>query len=196
MTTMVRTIRILIIDDDHDFANTQVQYLKDHGYEAIALYTVESARDYLQSNGSEVSIALVDMVMARDGVAGLNLVQLMSTHYPWIVSIIVTAYADYGNAVKCMQAGAFTYISKGAAPQALITETVKKAAEKFRLRSRLATIRPSVIEIKKVAEEILQKAHDIEEMLLRITDEVDVESDRGEDTGASIGRSGMQEGNQ
>jgi DNA-binding NtrC family response regulator len=170
MTKSPRAIRILIIDDDHDYADSQAGYLKDQGYETVAAYTVESARDYLESKASEVNIALVDMFMERDMEAGLKLVGLISKRYPWIVSIVVTAYGDFDNAIKCMQAGSFSYIMKGTSPQGLITETVKKAVSQ-------ATIRLSVRDIRKVAEEILKRAHDIEGMLLRITDEVDIESD-------------------
>jgi len=187
MTNAGHTVRILIIDDERAFADSQSRYLTDQGYETTVKYAVESARGYLKSSGAEVNIALVDMYMGRDKEAGLKLVRLMAKHYPWIVSIIVTGHADLENASTCMQAGAFSYIQKGPSPQALITETVKKAVEKFRLRSRLATIRPSVIEIRKVAEEVLQKVHDIEEMLLRITDEVEVESGPGEDASESDG---------
>ena len=192
MTKPGRSIRILIIDDDRDFADGQARYFTDQGYETTVQYTVESAREYLKSSGSGVNIALVDMYMGRDKEAGLKLIRFMSKHYPLIVSIIVTGHGDSDNAVKCMHAGAFSYIQKGASPQGLITETVKKAVEKFRLRSRLATIRPSVIEIRKVAEEVRQKVHDIEEMLLRITDEVDVKSDASDDASEPDGRSVKQ----
>jgi DNA-binding NtrC family response regulator len=170
MTKPAHAIRILIIDDDRGFADSQAGYLKDQGYETAAKYTVELAREYLESRASEVNIALIDMYMGRDKEAGLKLVSLISKRYPWIVSIIVTGHGDFDNAIKCMQAGSFSYIIKGTSPQGLITETVRKAVSQAR-------IRPSVSAIRKVAKEILQRAHEMEEMLLRITDEVAVESD-------------------
>jgi len=180
MTKLARAIQVLIIDDERDFADAQAEYLVGQGYETSAVYTLASALEHLKDSGPKVNIALIDMYMGRDTEAGLKLVRLMSKQYPWIVPIVVTGHGVLDNAAKCMQAGAFSYIQKGASPQDLITETLKKAVEKCRMRSRWATIRPSVIEIKKVSEEIRQRAHDMEEMLLRITDEVDVESDSSE----------------
>jgi two-component system response regulator YesN len=172
MTNPAHIIRILIIDDDQDFADSQARDLKDQGYETATAYTVESARDYLECKASEVNIALIDMYMGRDRGAGTKLVDLLSERYPSIVSIVVTGHGDFDNAIKCMQAGAFSYIMKGTSPQGLITETVKKAVERFRL----GMIRPSVSGIRDAAEEIERKVHCIEEMLLRITDEGAVES--------------------
>jgi DNA-binding NtrC family response regulator len=172
MTKPAHAIRILIIDDDRDFADTQAEYLKDQGYDTHVAYTVEEAKTHLESRARKVDLALVDMSMGRDKEAGLKLLSLISERHPLTVAIIVTGHGDFDNAVKCMEAGAFSYIMKGASPQNLITQTVKKAVERFRL----GMMRPAVSAIREAAEEIRKKAHDIEEMLLRITDEPAAES--------------------
>jgi DNA-binding NtrC family response regulator len=165
-----RNTRILIIDDE-DFADIQAEYLKDQGYETTAEHTVESAEERLKDSGSEVDIALVDMYMGQDKKAGLELVNLMSEQYPWIVSVVVTGHGGVNNAVLSMQAGAFSYIEKGESPQALITETVKKAVaygEKF--PARVGRDWASDLSAKVG---VLQRAlHGVQEVIQRAADEV------------------------
>jgi len=179
MTNPAHSIRILIIDDDRDYADSLVEYLRDQGYETAASYTVEATREYLGSKASEVNIALIDLYMARDKEAGLKLVGLVSELYPWIVSLVVTGHGDVGDAIRCMQAGAFNYIIKGESPPGLITEMVKKAiaygvksAIAYGGKSPVRVSREVVSDINEKIGILVRALHDVQEAIQRMADEL------------------------
>jgi len=124
------------------------------------------------------------MYMGPKKQGGLELVELISEKYPWIVSIIVTAHADFGNAVKCMEAGAFSYIRKAEDPPELKRQTILKATERYRQTARFLR------EGSQLIRRLRKQLHDLEELIQRIADELpayaraDMEGDDDQKTDA------------
>ena len=109
----------------------------------------------------------------------MKLVGLISERYPSIVSIVVTGHGDFDNAIKCMQAGAFSYIMKGESPPGLITEMVKKAvaygvknAIAYGGRSPVRVSREVVSDINEKIGVLLCALHDVQEAIQRMADEL------------------------
>jgi DNA-binding NtrC family response regulator len=168
MSEHAEKIRILVVDDEKDYANTQCAWLRERGYEATGVLSLAEAERHLQEHAKEVDLALVDMYM-EDRDSGLKLVELTEQRYPWIVSIIVTGYGDFHNAVACMEAGAFSYVMKGESPPELILQIIKKASQ--HLSGRLRII-PYLHTVRDTITELLQKIDDVEAVFARIEDEL------------------------
>lgn len=161
-------IRILVVDDDKDYTQTQSEWLREEGNETVGVFSEKEAREFLKDHGKELDLALVDMYMeAQD--SGLKLVELIDREYPWVVTIIVTGYGNFQDAVRCMEAGAFSYIMKGESPPELIIETLNKASG--HLSNRLRVI-PFLQEVRAAINGLLQRVGCVEAMLVRIEDEL------------------------
>jgi DNA-binding NtrC family response regulator len=126
-------MKILMVDDNRDFAAEQCEWLKEEGYRAIRAHSERDARKSLAENGEEIDVALIDMYMEAPD-SGLKLIKLIGERYPQIVPIVITGHADFENAARCMEEGCFSYIVKGETPPNVIRQTIEKATEYYKLR--------------------------------------------------------------
>jgi DNA-binding NtrC family response regulator len=184
-------ISILIVDDEKDYADTQAELLRREGHEPVCIYSGEQAQHYLEMYSRKIDLALLDMYMGADHEGGLKLVELIAQRYPWIVPVVVTAHSDRENIVRCMEAGAFSYVAKDAGP-ALVVQKIAKAVERFRLgerSERLLRIGPRVTDLQEAMAQAMRKIHDIEEIITRIADEIPRDDpDARRDTGGTDGQ--------
>ena len=100
--------RILVVDDDRDFADTLARLLDLEGYEAAPVYNLAAAEAKLESFPAE--IALVDIRM--DEGSGLDLVSMLRQQRPEIICIMMTAYSSVQTAIEALQEGAYDYLRK------------------------------------------------------------------------------------
>lgn len=161
---------ILVIDDDESYTNSQCEWLEGLGYDAFGVLSKKEAEDFLEKEGRTVEIALVDMYMETEE-SGLELIQLMQKSYPWIVSVVVTAHGDLNNAARCMEAGSFSYISKGETPTKLIRETIKRAENRRRCLNALQKTAIGVKELREQLDPLTTAIETILDILRRIEDE-------------------------
>lgn len=152
-------MRILVIDDEETYARQQCEWLSMKGYDAIPLLSEEKAARFLAEKARDVDMALVDMYMETKE-SGLNLIKLMHDRYPWILCIVVTAHADFANAVKCMKAGSFSYIIKGETPNELILETIKEAGTPSRVKRGVAELVERLEELMRGIGECIERLKD------------------------------------
>jgi DNA-binding NtrC family response regulator len=160
--------RVLVVDDGEQYAMSQSGWLREQGYEASCAFSEQEARAYLEEHAREVDVALLDMFMEKPD-SGLRLVELVGEKYPWIVTIIVTGHGEFDNAVRCMEAGAFSYIMKDESPLDLILQTLKKG-----LASKARRIGPFVGEALSLIDDTMQKNHELQALLARISEELSV----------------------
>lgn len=102
------TIRILIIDDEAEFAQTLCTRLQLRKYESqIAV----SGRDGLALLEQEpFDVIILDLRMPDiDGIEALNIIK---ERYPAIEVIILTGHASFETGQQGMQGGAFDYLMK------------------------------------------------------------------------------------
>jgi len=100
--------RILVVDDDQDFADTLARLLDLEGYEVGHAYSIADAQAALDRFPAEV--ALIDVRMGED--SGLGLVSALRQRRPEIICIIMTAYSSIQTAVEALQEGAYDYLRK------------------------------------------------------------------------------------
>lgn len=100
--------RILVVDDDRDFADTLARLLGLEGYEVGRAYGIDEAQEALQRFPAEV--ALIDIRIGDR--SGLSLVSTLRRRRPEIICIIMTAYSSIETAVEALQEGAYDYLRK------------------------------------------------------------------------------------
>jgi len=173
MTKPVRPISILVVDDDHDFTEVMSKRLDRSGYEVVVASSEKEARQILKARAKQLNLALLDMYMDTTR-SGLRLVELIGREYPWMVTIVVTGWPDFETVVKCMEAGAFSYVTKAndeSFPD-LVVQTIEKASLRFSFVSQLHSLHPHLKEIRKEINNLMRRIHDIEAEILRIEDEI------------------------
>src|SRR5512142_614647 len=82
--------------------------LKREGYEATTAADGEQAMAVLAK--TPVDVVVTDLVMPRLG--GIELLKRVSTEFPDVPVIVITAHGSVDSAVSALKAGAFDYITK------------------------------------------------------------------------------------
>lgn len=102
--------KILFVDDE----TTTLKYFERLVAPLAPVLTAASvaqAREVLDAHGNEVAVLITDQRMP--GERGNELLHHVREHYPHIVRMLTTAYADMGEAVEAINRGEiFRYISK------------------------------------------------------------------------------------
>lgn len=126
--------RIALVEDDPGGRKVASAMLSRAGMEVIAF---ASAEDFLRVRPA-VSVVLTDLMMP--GIDGLELMrQLKSNQGDDVEVVLITAFATADVAAQAMAQGAFHFLTKPLDPQ-LLVETARRAAERVRLRSRVARL--------------------------------------------------------
>ena len=102
------TRRILVVDDDQDFADSLSHLLTLEGYQVVRAYSLPSALAAIDEVPLEV--ALVDIRMGER--SGLSLIADLRRRHPKVVCIMMTAYASAQTAIEALQEGAYDYLCK------------------------------------------------------------------------------------
>ena len=105
-TALVR--RVLVVDDDTDFAETLCKLLALEGYAAHSVNSAAAARSALHEAPPEV--ALVDIRLGVE--SGLSLVAELRQRWPEVTCVVMTAYASTETAIKALHEGAYDYLCK------------------------------------------------------------------------------------
>ncbi|WP_299626995.1 response regulator [Pelagibius sp.] len=128
-TTGVDLIRrVLVVDDDHDFADSLCHFLRLEGYEAKQAYSITAAQQALDDYPAEV--ALIDIRMGEQ--SGLSLVSDFRGRSPEVTCILMTAFASADSAIEALQKGAYDYLCKPFYPETLIA-TLERCFERMSL---------------------------------------------------------------
>ncbi|MFW9935814.1 MAG: response regulator [Candidatus Thorarchaeota archaeon] len=114
-------IKILLADDSETFLRAAQLLLRDYDIETAA--DGEEALKKLKANPPD--IFFVDLVLPK--ISGTDLIQQVSTEYPDIAIIALTAIDDDETVQEVMDMGAKDYLIKGA----LSSETFKTLIEKL-----------------------------------------------------------------
>lgn len=108
--------RILIVEDDTTFGLMLSTWLKRKGYDPCRVGTVGEGCRELECG--EWDLVLTDMRLPdRDGI---HLLQWLQERRKAVPTIVMTGYAEIGNAVLCMKLGARDYVSKPVNPDELL----------------------------------------------------------------------------
>jgi len=120
--------RILIIDDDHDFASSLKLILESEGYQPLLAHSEEEALECVGKN--EVDLALIDIRLGQDN--GIELLPKLKKIQPNILCVMVTGFGSVETAVQALNNGAYDYLRKPVNPGELLA-TLRRGIEKIRL---------------------------------------------------------------
>jgi signal transduction histidine kinase len=100
--------RVLIVDDDRDFADALAEYLSDAGYQIEfaddAGFAVERVKAFAPQ------VVLVDLRLAA--ASGIALIGELTDSHPHLLCVLVTAYADVDSAIAALRHRAYDFLRK------------------------------------------------------------------------------------
>jgi len=120
--------RLLIVDDNRDFATALCNVLVLEGYEVGLAHDGDAARTELKRLDAE--IILLDLRLEAG--SGLDLIAPLKEQVPGLVFIIMTGYAETEAAVEALRRGAYDFLRKPIDDGELLA-VLERAFEKNRL---------------------------------------------------------------
>ena len=121
--------RVLIVDDDVDFAESLCDILEPQGYLLATARTPAEARERLKT--FDAKVALVDIQLR--GTSGTRLIAQLKEEHSGLTFIMMTAYADVSSAIEALRSGAHDYILKQIDPRGPIL-ALERCFEKLQLQ--------------------------------------------------------------
>jgi signal transduction histidine kinase len=100
--------RVLVVDDDRDFAESLHNFLVLEGYDVEMAYSAEQARSMIE--WFDAQVAILDYRLGP--VIGLDLVAPLKTCRPELICILATAFGDMASVVKALRSGIYDYFGK------------------------------------------------------------------------------------
>ncbi len=120
--------KILIIDDDLDFAASLKLILENENYTPLLAHSEEQALESIEKNA--VDLALIDIRLGQDN--GIDLLPKLKDIQPSILCIMVTGFGTIDTAIQALRNGAYDYLRKPVNPEELLA-TLRRGFEKIRL---------------------------------------------------------------
>ena len=120
--------RILIIDDDMDFAASLKLILENENYQSLLAHSEKEALEVIGKN--TVDLALIDIRLGQDN--GIDLLPKLKKIQPDILCVMVTGFGSVETAVQALNSGAYDYLRKPVNPGELLA-TLRRGFEKIRL---------------------------------------------------------------
>lgn len=104
----IKTLSILVVDDEPEITGLFKEYLNELGYKVHTAISAKAAQNIF--NEQPIDLVLLDINMPR--VSGLKLLELFKHHKPDVIVIMVSAIQDIDMVVKCIHMGAYDYLVK------------------------------------------------------------------------------------
>ncbi len=135
----MKTLPLLIIDDETSLRTLLTQVLKLEGYDIFQAETAKQGKEILSRE--RISVVVTDVRLPDAN--GIELIEDLKTLNPDIEVVVITAFGTIEDGVKAMRSGAFDYITKGDDDDKIIL-TIEKASEKAALRRQLRDLQRRV----------------------------------------------------
>jgi len=100
---------LMIVEDDDAFARTLSRSFERRGYQVIHAPGLDEAAALLKTHSP--GYAVVDLKLKGNS-SGLSCVQLLHSHDPDMLIVVLTGFASIGTAVEAIKLGACQYLAK------------------------------------------------------------------------------------
>ncbi len=120
--------RILVIDDDPDFAASLKLILEGENYTTSLAYSEKEALESIGKN--TVDLALIDIRLGQDN--GIDLLPKLKKIQPDILCVMITGFGTMETAIQALRNGAYDFLKKPVNPEELIV-SLNRGFEKIRL---------------------------------------------------------------
>ena len=145
--------RILIVEDEKDFALILADTLESRGYQIEIAHCATSGREKAQAFAAQV--ALLDIRLGHE--SGIDLIAELEEVRPGVLCVMMTADAAVDTAIKAIHRGAYDYLPKPLDMRRLLA-TLDRCFEKLRLESEKAAAENALkarnTELLKMVEEV------------------------------------------
>lgn len=165
MSDVLAMSRVLIVDDDIDFADSTADVLISHGYQVSTAYSASSAMQSMEL--FDPHVALIDLRLGVDN--GTELIERLRAQRPALVCILMTAYAALDTAIQALRNRADDYLRKPLQPQGML-EVIRTALQRAR-EAGLAERRERLASVGSLAAGV---AHDLNNMLTIVISEAEL----------------------
>jgi len=153
---------VLVVDDEEVVRLMMQSLLEEEGLRPLLAGDATGGAQLIEKE--RPALVLVDKNLPDR--SGLELIAEQKKLHPEIEFIMITGYASLDSAVKAMEAGAFSYLTKPFEDLAVIVDRIRAALDVFQLRVETQMLRTRL-------ESIAQpKAQTAEEISPRLLDEV------------------------
>ena len=130
---------VLVVDDDHDMADTCRRLLEKKGLGVATAYNGREALESIAANTPDLVLSDVRM----PGMEGGQLLQEVRKAHPEIPFILMTGFGTIQNAVAALKTGASDYIAKPFTREELLA-SVERALELKTLRGEVVRLRDAL----------------------------------------------------
>jgi len=144
------TQKVLIVDDDTEFAESLVDLLTPAGYETVVVDHPETATLALQR--FDPAVAMLDVRLGR--ASGVDLLSEFRAIRSDLICVLMTAHVDTQSAIAALRQGAYDYFDKSSDPAELLA-VLDRCFEKSRLQDE----NRRAYEALRVAKESAEKAN-------------------------------------
>jgi len=104
----MQPVRVLVVDDEEDFASAIVSRLNKRGFEALAAFSGQQAIEHVKS--AEYDAILLDLRMPE--MDGLQILGRIRQIDPDVRVLVLTGHGTVANGIGGMQLGAADFLQK------------------------------------------------------------------------------------
>lgn len=112
-----KEVRILIVDDEEDMCEVLGEVLRENGYMTDTTLTVSEAVKKMK--GVRYNLMITDIKLPDK--SGIELLELVEKISPGTAVIILTAFPETETAIKALNHGAFSYLTKPSSNKELLS---------------------------------------------------------------------------
>ncbi|MDH4068986.1 MAG: response regulator [Ignavibacteria bacterium] len=164
--TPPRTIRVMLVEDNEEFARLVEIHLQQHKPEIFDIVWKENGKEVLRgfANGEEYDIILMDYFLPQQN--GLEVTRILHSRSVRTPIIFLTVNKDFDLAVEVLKLGVEDYLVKEEIMTPALPKTILNVIERQKLVEQLTAL------------EVTQKRLEvIQEIVLNITQEIRVPLD-------------------
>jgi len=123
--------RVLVVDDDIDFADSLSDALSLHGFEVKTANNATAAKEEVELWNPQVAVVDNQLGATR----GVDLIPQLKERSPQIICVMITAYSVIDAAIKSLKAGASDYLRKPISPEEIV-RSLNNCFDKVQLQDR------------------------------------------------------------
>lgn len=173
--------RVLVVDDEPGICRTIIAALASENFKGTEAHSFTEAWDRLKEQPFELLLADIRM----QGGSGMELLRAVSTAYPDMAVVMVTAISDRHLAIQALHDGAYGYLTKPFSLNELLIHVINALHRReLEIQSRMRRDELEAIVREKTQD--VRRSH--EEIALRL---IAAQAVRHDETGAHVRRIGL-----
>lgn len=125
-------MKVLISDDNVDFATTIADIVHTNGFETHLMHEPQATIDFLDKYHNKISVVMLDIEFGPEqSLTGIDILEHCRLNFPAIPVIMITGKATIDTAVKATKLGAVNFVEKSVVNKDKIKEVLTAAMERL-----------------------------------------------------------------